>query len=142
MAISGGDYLLRASLCRHMENRLLDSLSFDILSFRTQFLQQALMQALNLQSEEPNIGNYFDNTTVYIGKYIGTTVYMDAMFRLVYDQNVSDNSLGKLRLQPEIGLELPTPFANIRWSFAPDLTSAQNLWVPNTSISLSWQFSF
>ena len=67
---------------------------------------------------------------------------MDAMFSLVYKKDGENPNKGKMILQPEIGLELPTPFVNIRWSIAPDITSAQNLWVPYTSISLTWKFSF
>ena len=67
---------------------------------------------------------------------------MDAMFSLLYKQDSEKTNEGKLVLQPEFGLELPTPFVNIRWSIAPDITSAQNLWVPYTSISLSWKFTF
>ena len=60
----------------------------------------------------------------------------------MYEDSVEKINKGKLVLQPEIGLELPTPFVNIRWSIAPDINSAQNLWVPDTSLSLSWKFSF
>ena len=147
------DYLLQNSVFRQMENRLRDLFNFDIFSFRTQFFQEALKQVFftrnnsvgdstDSQGIALNPGNFFNNTTVYIGKYIGDTIYMDAMFSLVYKQDQGSNIPGKLVLQPEIGLELPTPFVNIRWSIAPDITSAQNLWVPSTSISLSWKFTF
>ena len=110
-------------------------------------MKQAFFQTVDgNNSENPALtldaGNFFDNTTVYIGKYIGNTVYMDAMFSLHYKENVEKVNNGKLVLQSEFGLELPTPFVNIRWSIAPDITSAKNLWVPDTSISLSWKFSY
>lgn len=157
LAVSGIDYLIQNSVFRQIENRLRDLLNFDIFSFRTQFFQQAFKQAFFSSSDNPNeetpesgeeqtkvlnAGNFFDNTTVYIGKYIGNTIYMDAMFSLIYKQDPEKLDEGKLVLQPELGLELPTPFVNIRWSIAPDITSAQNLWVPYTSISLSWKFTF
>lgn len=151
LALTGIDYLIQNSMFREIENRLRDLFNFDIFSFRTQFFQQALKQAFfqtvdGNNSENPALtldaGNFFDNTTVYIGKYIGNTVYMDAMFSLHYKENVEKVNNGKLVLQSEFGLELPTPFVNIRWSIAPDITSAKNLWVPDTSISLSWKFSY
>ena len=148
ITVTGIDYLLQTSVFRQVENRLRDLFNFDIFSFRTQFFQQALKQALFSSNEDLgedeivlNPGNFFDNTTVYIGKYIGNTVYMDAMFSLLYKED-SKLKESKLVLQPEFGLELPTPFVNIRWSIAPDIKSAQNLWVPYTSISLSWKFSY
>ena len=149
LAVSGLDFIIQNSLFREMENQLRDLCNFDIFSFRTPFFQQALLHALNIGTGDINIGNYFDNTTVYIGKYIGTTLYMDAMLRFVYtdtgsDQHYTGASLPPgLSLQPEIGLELPAPFATMRFSIAPDISeSVQNLWVPYTSISLSWKFSF
>ncbi len=143
VAAGGIDFLIQNSLFRQLENRLREFFHFDIFSFRTPFFQQALLQVFKNDAGNTNPSNFLDNTTVYIGKYIGTDLYLDAMFRLVYATGSSlDGSKGRLVLQPEIGLELPSPFATIRWSIAPDITSAQNLWVPNTSISLSWKFSF
>ena len=148
-AATGLDFLLQNSVFRQIENRLRDLFNFDIFSFRTQFFQEALKQvfgsgnsSVNDQGIALDPGNFFNNTTVYIGKYIGNTIYMDAMFSLVYKKDGENPNKGKMILQPEIGLELPTPFVNIRWSIAPDITSAQNLWVPYTSISLTWKFSF
>ena len=143
VAAGGIDFLIQNSLFRQIENRLREFFHFDIFSFRTPFFQQALLQMFRNNSGNVNPSNFLDNTTVYIGKYIGTNLYLDAMFRLVYTGGTGlDETAGGLVLQPEIGLELPAPFATIRWSIAPDVTSAQNLWVPNTSISLSWKFSF
>ena len=143
VAAGGIDFLIQNSLFRQIENRLREFFHFDIFSFRTPFFQQALLQVFKNNTENTDPSNFLDNTTVYIGKYIGTDLYLDAMFRLVYENGSGlDGSKGRLVLQPEIGLELPSPFATIRWSIAPDVTSAQNLWVPNTSISLSWKFSF
>ncbi len=143
VAASGFDFLLQNSLFRQLENQLRDLLHFDIFSFRTPFIQQALLSAMNNSEEPTSLGNFFDNTTVYIGKYIGNTIYLDAMLRFVYQENNSGGGLtSRLAFQPEVGLELPSPFATIRWSIAPDITSAKNLWVPYTSISLSWSFKF
>jgi len=143
VAAGGIDFLIQNSLFRQLENRLREFFHFDIFSFRTPFFQQALLQVFKNETGNIDPSNFLDNTTVYIGKYIGTDLYLDAMFRLVYAQGSSlDGTRGRLVLQPEIGLELPSPFATIRWSIAPDITSVKNLWVPNASISLSWKFSF
>ncbi|MCQ2613236.1 MAG: translocation/assembly module TamB domain-containing protein [Treponemataceae bacterium] len=144
IAATGIDFLLQSTLFRSIENQLRDLFKFDIFSFRTPFFQQAFLQLMSPESEEKELrlGNYFDNTTVYIGKYIGQSMYLDAMVRMVYNDKPVSGSIAGLVIQPEIGLELPSPFATIRWSLAPDVTSAQNLWVPYSSISLSWKFNF
>ena len=56
--------------------------------------------------------------------------------------DLSDSAGGGLVFQPEVGLELEAPFANIRWSFAPDLGTLQQSWVQSTSITLSWRLTF
>ena len=108
-------------------------------------LQNSLKQWLTTDEENKKltIGNFFDNTTVYIGKYFGSSIYADAMLHFAYDEKkaLEDGTSSGLRFQPEIGLEMDSPFGAIRWSMAPDMENAQYLWVPSTSISLSWKFS-
>ena len=147
LALIGGlaDYGAQIAVFSSVENRLRDLLKFDIFSMRTMFLQNAFASALNLNTgNQVSAGNFLDNTTVYIGKYFGDTLYADAMLHLSYDANLEkrDGSTGGLIFQPEIGFELPTPFAAIRWSIAPELNSDWKLLVPHTSISFSWKFNF
>ena len=143
--LSGVDYGFNLLVLRKIENALRDFLNFDIFSLRTMGLQNSLKQwfSNNGEKKKLTIGNFFDNTTVYIGKYFGSSIYADAMLHFTYDENkvLEDASSSGLRFQPEIGLEMDSPFGAIRWSMAPDLESAQHLWVPSTSISLSWKFS-
>ena len=147
LALIGGlaDYGAQIAVFSTIENRLRDLLKFDIFSIRTMFLQNAFASALNLNTgNQMSAGNFLDNTTVYIGKYFGDTLYADAMMHLSYDDNLKkrNGSTGGLVFQPEIGFELPTPFAAIRWSIAPELNSDWKLLVPHTSISFSWKFNF
>ncbi len=143
--LSGVDYGFNILVLRKIENALRDFLNFDIFSLRTMGLQNSLKQWLDTGegNKKLTIGNFFDNTTVYIGKYFGSSIYADAMLHFAYDeQKVLEDGAGSgLRFQPEIGLEMDSPFGAIRWSMAPDLENAQHLWVPSTSISLSWKFS-
>ena len=149
--LSAGDYAIQSTVGRFIENKLRDLLKFDILSIRTSVLQNALKQSLSLNSADSDknknkIGNYLDNSTVYIGKYIGSTLYADALLHWSYDETrVDDNSSvwGGLVFKPEIGLELESPFANIRWNMAPDITALMNNKIVGaTSVTLSWKFSF
>jgi hypothetical protein len=140
------DYGAQITIFRSIENQLRDLLNFDIFSIHTLFLQNAMEEALNLNSNssgnEVTFGNFLDNTTVYIGKYFGDTLYADALMHLSYDVDKEKGKLGGLVFQPEIGFELPTPFATIRWSIAPELGADWHLLVPYTSISLSWKFTY
>ena len=145
--VTTGDWVAQTLFVRKLENALRDLCNFDIFSIRTTVLQNILTQGLNGNSsaKAQSIGNYFDNSTVYIGKYFGDDVYADAQLQWTYDENSvveGDGPLSGLVFKPEIGFELTAPFANIRWQFAPDMGSLQKSWVPATSISLSWRINF
>ncbi|MBO5137358.1 MAG: hypothetical protein J6B81_02545 [Spirochaetaceae bacterium] len=143
--LTGVDYGFQVFVLRKIENALRDLLNFDIFSLRTMGFQNSLRQWINGSDSEPlTISNFLDNTTVYIGKYFGSSIYADAMFHFAYDESkvASGESVSGLVFQPEIGLEMDSPFGTIRWSMAPEIGTTQHLWVPATSITLSWKFVF
>ena len=144
---AAGDMLLQSLVINRIENALRETMHFDIFSVRTNFLQNAvkLNSDRNSVDRQTGFSNYFDNSAVYIGKYFGSSIYADALMHWTYDETKSDEagSVGNLVFQPEFGLEMASPFVNIRWGIAPNLEALQNnLWVPSTSITLSWKLSF
>ena len=147
VVVATGDWFAQTVFVRKIENALRDLCNFDIFSLRTSVLQNAINNGIlgSASTESNNISNYFDNSTVYIGKYFGNDIYVDAMLQWTYDQNAiseGKDSTGSLVFRPEIGFELAAPFANIRWQMAPDLQNLQNSIVPDTSITLSWRITF
>lgn len=148
--LATGDYALQSTVGRNIENKLRDFLNFDILSIRTSVLQNALKMSLSSNKSDSDrntyeIGNYLDNSTVYIGKYFGSALYADALMHWTYDEMRVDDktTAGGLVFQPEIGLEMESPFANIRWNMAPDISALMNSRLAGTtSVTLSWKFSF
>lgn len=148
LVLSGMDYGVQVTLLRRFENSLRDLCNFDIFSLRTTALQNTIMQGLEMGNRPENnsvIGNLFDNSTVYIGKYFGSDVYADALLHWTYDRKMAGASeaMGDgLVFQPEVGLEFNAPFGNIRWNFAPDLSDMQESWAKATSVTLSWRWSF
>lgn len=146
--LAGVDYGVQVTVLRKLEGALRDLCNFDIFSLRTTLLQNTIKQGFNMNTESEKgsiISNLFDNSTVYIGKYFGSNIYVDALMHWTFDEtkaDLSDSVGGGLVFQPEVGLELEAPFANIRWSFAPDLGTLQQSWVQSTSITLSWRLTF
>ena len=145
--ISAGEYYLQSTVVRDLENKLRDLLNFDIFSVRTNILQNTIN--LSTKRNETNrltVGNFFDNSTVYIGKYIGNALYVDAMLSMTASDYVDTEylSTGNLLFQPEFGLELELPLMNIRWDMTWDLTPGLKFksYVPSTSLSFSWKFNF
>ncbi len=147
--ITASDIFTQMSLFRNAENGIRDSLNLDIFSVRTLILQNAILgQAMQSDSDAPmTIGNYFDNTTVYIGKYLGSAIYADALLHFSYydpRSAVQAETLiepyGNLLAQPEIGFEVNTPLFLLRWGFSPE--HRDTLFVADNSVTLSWKFSY
>ena len=107
-------------------------------------MQNALLVGLNSENNNVTIGNYLDNSSVYIGKYFGNAMYLDALLHFDYNASLveSGRSLIGLSFEPEIGFELDSPFALIRWSLSPNVNSLNNFWIPDVSVGLSWKLLF
>ena len=145
--ISAGEYYLQSTVIRDLENKLRDLLNFDIFSVRTNILQNTInLGGKRNETKNISVGNFFDNSTVYIGKYIGNALYVDAMLNMSASDYVDTEylSTGGLLFQPEFGLELELPVMNIRWDMTWDLTPGLQFksYVPATSLSFSWKFNF
>ncbi|MCL2801020.1 MAG: translocation/assembly module TamB [Treponema sp.] len=139
--IAGSDVMSQMVFFRQFERQVRDLLGLDMFSVRTRFLQNAFITGAsgNPFGTGGNIvGNYFDNTTVFIGKYVGQHLFIQGMLTMRYDQN--STVFGGLRFEPDIGIELQSPFVNIRWDFFP--YHPENWWVNDNSITLSWSMSF
>jgi hypothetical protein len=147
---STADVLAQFGVVRQVEKTIRDFLHIDMFSLRTQALQNAILfnvfrdtgesrsggefqgQAASPQNEI-RIGNYFDNTTVFLGKYISADLFIQAMLSFRYDPLRSD--MGGLWLEPDLSMEFKGPLFDIRWDFVP--THPENLWVSDVKITLS-----
>jgi hypothetical protein len=135
------DILAQFSVIRRLERQVRDFLHLDMFSVRTQVLQNAVFRAAGLQDPVDRIGgvgNYFDNTTVFVGKYVGRDMFVQAMASLRYDKNKT--TFGGLSFEPDIGVELQSPFFDIRWDFIP--SHPENWYVDDNSFTFTWRRSF
>lgn len=143
--LAGGlNYVAQTTAVKEVEDRLRDLFKFDIFSLRTTILQNALLVGFNNNNNNVTIGNYLDNSSVYIGKYFGNAMYLDALLHFDYNASLveSGRSLTGLSLEPEFGFELDSPFALIRWSLSPSIGNINNFWIPDVSVGFSWKFMF
>jgi hypothetical protein len=139
--VSTTDIFAQFGVMRHLERQIRNFLQLDMFSFRTQMFQNLVYQATGLQDpvdRKGGVGNYFDNTTVFLGKYIGRNMFIQGMVSLRYDKNKT--TLGGLTWEPNFGVELESPFFNIRWDFVP--THPENWSIDGNSITLTWTRSF
>jgi len=149
--IANTGFMSQFAFLRKSERAIRNFLKVDMFSVRTKIFQNMVVTAgtfgLNqnggqdLIDRNRQVGNYFDNTTVFIGKYIGNDLFAQGMLTLKYDEK--NQSFGSIRFEPNIGIEFQSPFVNIRWDWSPDIYNIypENLWVGN-SITLSWSKSF
>ncbi|AIN93568.1 translocation/assembly module TamB domain-containing protein [Treponema putidum] len=143
------DILANMGIMRGIEQEARDLLHVDVFSVRSLLIQNVILENLFRTSKDKplTIGNYFDNTSVYIGKYFGSAIYADAMLHLSYYDPLSTNTdavrkpvYGNLLFQPEIGFEMNTPFVMLRWHITP--SRPDSLFVSDTGLTLSWKFSY
>jgi len=143
--IASSSALSQFAFFRQFERHVRDIFRLDMFSVRTRLLHNALVYGVSNISDQSTVdrrnivGNYFDNTTVFIGKYIGRDMFIQGMLSMRYDPN-NPSSLGGLVFEPDVGIELQSPFLNIRWDFFP--YHPENWWVSDNSITLTWSMSY
>lgn len=162
LLFSAGNYALQSTIGRKMEDKITSFLNVNVFSFRSNILQNALKTTQNSSNGGENgrttgmgndnsvnmnnfsLGKLFDNSTLYIGKYLSQNLYADALLKWNYDEfSANPNDMNKLSFSPEFGLELSSPFANIRLATSPNFNSIkQGNFLSTTSLSFSWKFMF
>jgi hypothetical protein len=144
LVLSTTDLLLQSRVIRRFEREVRNFFNLDMFSIRTQVLQNAVMQITGMQKQpldnRSQIGNYFDNTTVFFGKYIGSDMFLQTMLSVRYDPAKADGSAGGLKIEPDIGIEWRGPLFNIQWNLVPQ--HPENLFVDDLSFTLNWKWSF
>jgi len=140
---AGSDILAQFNIVRAFESWVRDALNLDMFSVRTQLIQNAFLGAAGIRTVDTSLslGNYFDNTTVYIGKFIGSSLFVQAMLRAQIDE--TKTLLGGVTLEPDISMEWKTPFFLLEWNFFPsDLDKGLNsLFIGANSFTFTWKRS-
>ncbi len=140
------DALAQFNVVRVFERNVRDFTGLDMFSVRTQLIQNAFFNATGL-FETPvdrnvGLGNYFDNTTVYMGKFLGSDVFLQGLISVRVDEAKSANLLGGLTLEPEFGVEWKTPLFMLRWNFTPNGDDLDKLFINDHSFTITWRKAF
>ncbi|MCL2007824.1 MAG: translocation/assembly module TamB [Treponema sp.] len=130
------DSLAQVIVVQRLQRQLRDFLGLDMLSVRTQILQNAIMQFTG-QYGEGFDRSLVDNTTIFLGRYFGAEIFGEAMLSFRHDELMGT---GGIRLESEFGLEMRNPFFDIRLSMIP--LNAERLFIDDVSLSLIWRRSF
>ncbi|WP_169312623.1 translocation/assembly module TamB domain-containing protein [Leadbettera azotonutricia] len=155
---ASADALTQFAVTRRFQRVVRNFLGLDMFSVRTQVLQNMVFQAagFNNGSNTPSTGsgtgttgeetmpgerragNYFDNTTVFLGKYIGSDIFVQSLFSWRYDE--TKQTWGGIRFEPEIGLEMKNPLFNIQLNILP--LHPENWFIDDVSFTFTWRRSF
>jgi translocation and assembly module TamB len=150
---SATDLLTQFVIVRQFERQVRDILNLDMFSVRTQLLQNAVLGAAfnvagfggGVLDRKAGLGNYFDNTTVYMGKFIAPDLFTHIMLTMQVNEARDDELLGGFEIIPDIGIELATPLFVIKWNFSPEnpkeILDLGNF-ITSNSFSIFWSKSF
>ena len=141
--LSGIDFLAQSLLFRRFQRQVRDLLGVDMFSMRTTVFQNLILQVPGNSSQEntertARFGNYFDNSTVFIGKFFGADIFGEALLSFRYDED--KQTFGGMKLEPELGLEMRNPLFDIRFNLAP--LHPENWFMDDISFSLIWRRTF
>jgi hypothetical protein len=137
------DVISQFSVVRRVERAIRDTLRVDMFSVRTQALSNIFLQATGTAQSgrdgDSDFSRYFDNTAIFVGKYLTSGFFVQGMLTFRYDDLVDIPQRG-LKFEPDIGIELRSPLFDIRWNIVP--TQPKKLFIPDTSVTIIWRKTF
>ena len=141
-AAFSGDLLAQVALLQPVERALREALGVDMVSIRSPFVQNLVLDGLATPAEDGSattVGNPLDNTSLSFGKYLGSDLFLTMLLRL--DTSGDSSSSEPLLLSDiELSLEWATPFFMLEWSFLP--RNANTLFVTDNAITLRWGWRY
>ncbi len=141
------DVVTQFGIMNEFERQVREALNVDLFSVRTQVFQNIVVGSLDqsavpLDTTAPSLGTYLDNTTLFLGKYLGSDLFLELLVELRARNPLDQDAIaiGGMEVDPEIGLEFDTPFFLLQWSFFP--RTPESLFVADNTFEFSWQFSY
>ena len=141
-AAFSGDLLAQVALLQPVERALRETLGVDMVSIRSPFVQNLVLDGLATADEDGGggvVGNPLDNTSLSFGKYLGSDLFLTMLLRLDTSGD-SPSSEPPLLSDIELSLEWATPFFMLEWSFLP--RNANTLFVTDNAITLRWGWRY
>ncbi|GEM_PF-2439851 len=143
-----GDIFSQFSVVRSFEQQMKDVFNLDLFSLRTQMIQNVIVERVLNQNitQDPEstgtVGRYLDNTTLFLGKYLGNDLFFEALLQIQQEPfSVGELQQDELNFTMEIGLEWKTPLFLLNFSISPDFIDPLDS-IQNTSLGLSWDYSY
>ncbi|MFP4153137.1 MAG: translocation/assembly module TamB domain-containing protein, partial [Alkalispirochaeta sp.] len=149
--LSTSDIVTQFGVFREFENNVRARLDLDLFAIRTSVIQNLLLTAITPTDETteqlaPTLGNYLNNTSIFMGRYLGDSVFGQAILQMRsadMEDPANDDGiqrLGGVLIDSEISLEWQTPFFMLEWSLAPE--NPEELFIRDNTFTFSWSFSY
>jgi hypothetical protein len=144
--ISTSDLIVpQLNFARLFEDRIRDTFGLDMFYFRTQVLQNWL---IDLSGNIPTgtgdaLSRYLDQTQLFAGKYVTDSIFSHASLSLISNPLAGSNTLtlnSDLGVDLELGIEMDSPFGIFQWNVDP--TNWDGQFTIEQSLSLSWRLSY
>lgn len=144
-----GDLVAQFAIIRNIEKKVRNIFNLDLFSLRTQMIQNLLLdrfiqkESVDQEVYSESFGRYLDNTTLYLGKYIGDDIFLQALLQINNLQFIDTDlyATNKLLIESTISLEWQTPLFLLGFSVKPDFVDPVSS-IHNTSLELSWGYSY
>ncbi|MFO8043185.1 MAG: translocation/assembly module TamB domain-containing protein [Alkalispirochaeta sp.] len=150
--LSTSDVVTQFGVFRQFEDAVREQLNLDLFAIRTSVIQNVLLSAVTpvdgtQPAVAPSLGAYLDNTSIFMGRYLGDAVFGQAVVQLrsqdmqqPFEEDPGIQRLGGVLIDSEISLEWQTPFFLLEWNFAPQ--NPEELFIRDNTFTFSWSFSY
>jgi hypothetical protein len=141
------DIVTQFGVVRSIESSVRRALGLDLFTVRTHLFPNLIRGAIEdatypLDNPSPSLGKYLDNTTIFLGKYLGTDLFLELLVQLRAENPLETDvrDLGGLSVDSEFSLEWKTPFFLLEWNFFP--RTPEDLFLTDNTFVFSWEYSF
>ena len=141
-AMLTSDVVSQFGILSPFEQAVRELLGLDLFRIRTQVVQNVLIGKLLGENFSSFVINPLDNTTLSLGKYLGTDLFLEMLvrFQAVDVLSPDHTAIGQIQTEGEINFEWATPFFLLEWTFAP--SHPEDLFLTDNTIGLKWRFSY
>lgn len=135
IVFSGADFLSQSIVFRRLERVIRNFTGLDMFTFHSPIVQNFITSRWE-QVDNSRMGNYFDNTAVFFGKYFSPDMFFQGSVLLQYDENKLN--MGGYTFETSLGMELHSPLFDIRWNIDP--LKYESFF--DASFTLTWRWLF
>ena len=142
IAIAGSEFVPQLNITKAFESRIRDALNLDVFYFDSQVVQRLLFSLAGTGTQGlSTLSDYLKETSLFAGKYLSDSVFLNGSVRLDANPLVTAGSLkitSNLGIDFNFGVDFETPFGLLQWTFQPAHLEPQ-MFVDDQSLSLSWR---